>query len=73
MRERAKTEFKSQAHRFTLDGSDQLESHLAKVCHQVLEQIRLIIGDRMLEALVLGGGYGRGQGGVVKSPAGDSP
>jgi hypothetical protein len=59
--------------RFTIDGSDALESELAALCSTAGQQISSIIPARKLEALVLGGGYGRGDGGVLNSPAGDRP
>ncbi|HXS69451.1 MAG TPA: glycosyltransferase family 2 protein [Candidatus Polarisedimenticolia bacterium] len=58
---------------FTLDGSDVLESRLAQTCDKVLAGVRALIPNEKLEALVLGGGYGRGQGGVLKTPGGDAP
>ncbi len=58
--------------RFTLDGSEALEEQLAELCDQALLTIEPLV-HRKLEAVVLGGGYGRGQGGVLKSPAGDQP
>lgn len=59
--------------RFTLDGSDTLEIHLAEICKNVLVGIQELLPPNTLEALVLGGGYGRGQGGVLKTPFGDAP
>lgn len=59
--------------RFTLDGDDALENRLARICEQVLVGVRELIPQDKLEALVLGGGYGRGQGGVLKTSAGDAP
>lgn len=59
--------------RFTIDGSDALESQLAEVCGHVAKGVREIIPARDLEALVLGGGYGRGQGGVLTVEVGDAP
>ena len=59
--------------RFTLDGSDELEHQLARICATVLARVRTIIPDRRLEALLLGGGYGRGEGGVLKTETGDLP
>ena len=59
--------------RFTLDGSDALESKLAQICRKVLEAVQALIPSTVLEALVLGGGYGRGQGGVLKTNSGDQP
>ncbi|HEV2437897.1 MAG TPA: hypothetical protein VG077_18030 [Verrucomicrobiae bacterium] len=59
--------------RFTLDGSEDLESHLTQVCEQVSADIQKVIPARKLEALVLGGGYGRGEGGVLKTEKDDRP
>ncbi len=58
---------------FTLDGSGALENHLAQTCEKILTGVRALIPNEKLEALVLGGGYGRGQGGVLKTSAGDAP
>jgi hypothetical protein len=59
--------------RFTLDGSRELERHLAAVCDSVLAGIRRIISGDKLQGIALGGGYGRGEGGVLKTPSGDQP
>jgi rhamnosyltransferase len=59
--------------RFTMDGSDTLENHLSRTCEKILAEVRALIPDQKLEALVLGGGYGRGQGGVLKTKSGDAP
>jgi hypothetical protein len=59
--------------RFTIDGSDDLEMRLAKACDAILAGVREIIPKERLEALVLGGGYGRGHGGVLKTSDGDAP
>jgi hypothetical protein len=59
--------------RFTLDGSDALEGHLTQTCQAVAAGVQTLIPASSLEAVVLGGGYGRGQGGVVRSPTGDRP
>jgi hypothetical protein len=59
-------------HRFTIDGSAALESRLERVCQDVLAGVYRLTGPR-LEALVLGGGYGRGQGGVLRGETGDQP
>jgi hypothetical protein len=59
--------------RFTIDGSDALEQHLAQLCDEVLAGVREIIPPRRLEALLLGGGYGRGEGGVLATAEGDRP
>lgn len=59
--------------RFTLDGDDALERHLKLTCARVLSGIRGLIPAHKLEAVLLGGGYGRGEGGVLRSPTGDRP
>ncbi|HXT13711.1 MAG TPA: glycosyltransferase [Candidatus Angelobacter sp.] len=59
--------------RFTIDGSEELENWLARICDSVLAGVRTIVPANKLEALVLGGGYGRGQGGVLKTKSGDAP
>ncbi|MSU58573.1 MAG: hypothetical protein EXS35_10405 [Pedosphaera sp.] len=59
--------------RFTLDGSDALEARLAEICERVAAGVRKTVPAGELEAIVLGGGYGRGQGGVLKSETGDAP
>ncbi len=61
------------SHRFTLDGSDELENRLTHLCEKVLSGVKKLIPEDKLEALVLGGGYGRGQGGVLETEAGDAP
>jgi rhamnosyltransferase len=59
--------------RFTLDGNDALENNLAEISKKVLSSIRELVPSNDLEALVLGGGYGRGQGGVLRTASGDAP
>jgi hypothetical protein len=59
--------------RFTIDGSQHLEQQLAGLCEAVLAGVNKTIPPQKLEALVLGGGYGRGQGGVLKTERGDQP
>ena len=63
----------AQSPRFTLDGDDALERHLERTCARVLSGIRGLIPAEKLEAVLLGGGYGRGEGGVLRGPAGDRP
>ena len=59
--------------RFTIDGNEALECHLAATCEKVAQGVQAIIAPEDLQAIVLGGGYGRGQGGVLKTSAGDQP
>jgi len=60
-------------HRFTLDGGDELESHLERICARIAHGVRGLVASRRLEAICLGGGYGRGEGGVLQTPAGERP
>ena len=59
--------------RFTIDGSPALEAQLAATCEKVLAGVRALIPPAKLDGIALGGGYGRGEGGVLKTPAGDQP
>ncbi len=52
--------------RFTVDGSDALEARLEKLCEAVAESVRRIVPAERLEGVLLGGGYGRGEGGVLR-------
>lgn len=58
--------------RFTLDGSAALEAQLTEICQALVEEMQRILGPS-LQGILLGGGYGRGEGGVLQTPAGDRP
>lgn len=57
--------------RFTIDGGVKLENELHRLCGLCLERVQQIAGER-LEAMLLGGGYGRGEGGVLQTENGES-
>jgi hypothetical protein len=59
--------------RFTVDGEATLEEHLALTCDRIADGIRGLIPERLIDGLLLGGGYGRGEGGVWRTPCGDRP
>jgi len=59
--------------RFTIDGGDALEMQLAQTCERVLSGVRALVPAAKLEGVLLGGGYGRGEGGVLKTAHGDRP
>jgi hypothetical protein len=59
--------------RFTTDGSATMEERLAEWCAGFAEDVRKLIPEGVLEAIVLGGGYGRGEGGVLRTDEGDFP
>jgi hypothetical protein len=59
--------------RFTLDGNDALEKHLAGICDTIMTGIRGLIPSHRLQAVLLGGGYGRGEGGVMRTSEGQRP
>lgn len=61
------------APRFTVDGGQALEAHLARTCAKIAAGVRGLVPPGRLEALLLGGGYGRGEGGVLTTPGGDRP
>ena len=50
--------------RFTVDGSDELEERIARDMATVCGRVSEVVPAEELTALVLGGGYGRGEGGV---------
>ena len=60
-------------HRFTIDGSEQLETSIRETCRDAAHQLRALIPARRLQGLLLAGGYGRGEGGVHRTPAGEKP
>jgi hypothetical protein len=62
-----------QTQRFTLDGNADLEARLQDICAEVLEHVSTIVPAANLEGLVLGGGYGRGEGGVLKTASREMP
>jgi len=59
--------------RHTIDGDDELERLLHSVSQAASEGVSAIVPKARLEALVLGGGYGRGEGGVLHTEKGDRP
>jgi hypothetical protein len=59
--------------RFTIDGSDALEALIAQACDEIGSEVRRIVPAEKLQALLLAGGYGRGEGGVLSTPQGDAP
>lgn len=62
-----------QCRRFTLDGSEDLERRLALLCSRVAREVQSLIPESGLEGLVLAGGYGRGEGGVLRIGNEDHP
>lgn len=61
------------APRFTLDGSDALEKSLNEICQRVLAGVLGLVPEKKLQAILLGGSYGRGEGGVWRTTSGDQP
>ena len=59
--------------RYTIDGSVALETRLESFGQQVVSLIQSHIPKSKLAGILLGGGYGRGEGGVLKTSAGDMP
>src|SRR5882757_8842568 len=59
--------------RFTIDGDAVLEAHLAGIADLVRAGVERIVARHRLEGILLGGGYGRGEGGVLRTPDGDQP
>jgi hypothetical protein len=59
--------------RFTIDGSGELEDCLERTCDQIQRGATSLIPRKDIAAIVLGGGYGRGEGGVLRTANGDRP
>lgn len=59
--------------RHTQDGSDALEAYLDELCAKTSAAVRNVVPDKYLAAVLLGGGYGRGEGGVLRTAEGDKP
>ncbi len=59
--------------RYTLDGNDALEGNLERTCSEIAGGVLGLISRRKLQAIFLGGGYGRGEGGVLRGAGGDRP
>ncbi len=61
------------APRFTRDGNDALEKLIADTCEEIGKEVTRIVPADKFQALLLAGGYGRGEGGVLSTPDGDAP
>src|ERR1700731_4121057 len=59
--------FTAMNNRFTIDGSQELEDRLEGICGRVQRGATALIPRDEIAAIVLGGGYGRGEGGVLKA------
>jgi hypothetical protein len=59
--------------RFTIDGSEHLEARLGEICADVVCGVTGCIPSERIEGIVLGGGYGRGEGGILRSCGIDHP
>lgn len=55
-----------------MDGSEALEQRLSEICDNVSRGVRRVVPGDKLEAVYLGGGYGRGEGGVLRTEYGDA-
>src|SRR5439155_16556693 len=59
--------------RSTIDGSAELEEGIAELCADTRAAVEAVIPNAMLEGILLGGGYGRGEGGVLQTANGERP
>lgn len=59
--------------RYTRHGSVALERQVQFICDTVLQGLCGVIPRDNLQAVLLGGGYGRGEGGVLRTPHGERP
>ncbi len=59
--------------RFTVSGSAELEATIGSQLAAVGHDVRQTIDPKLLDCLVLGGGYGRGEGGAFVSEGREKP
>lgn len=59
--------------RYTIDGSEELERRLGEICESLRDRLISKLSGKKIELLLLGGGYGRGEGGVYRTWEGDKP
>jgi hypothetical protein len=64
---------RSTGKRYTVDGEDTLEEHLGHCCELVKASVIETLPVDRIAGLLLGGGYGRGEGGVLRSSHGEEP
>lgn len=51
---------------YTRDGDAALEARIATICDEVKAGLIDLLPAVMLRGIALGGGYGRGEGGVLR-------
>ena len=56
----------NQGKRFTVDGSEELETHLERTCRKTLAGVQHLIPERKLEGLLLAGGGSAGRAGCSR-------
>jgi hypothetical protein len=59
--------------RYTLDGDCKLEAQIAMICDKTRDAILEIVPRNRIDGMLLGGGYGRGEGGVLETDEGQKP
>ena len=57
--------------KYTVYGSEELEKKIDSLMELISDRVVETVGRRDLAALVLGGGYGRGEGGVLTDDKGE--
>jgi glycosyltransferase involved in cell wall biosynthesis len=57
--------------RYTVYGSEKMESSVKELLQDIVEGVKGVLLDSKLRALLLIGGYGKGEGGIEKTPEGE--
>ena len=59
--------------RFTAKGSAEVEARITALVEEAAEALKPLLPPSVCRALILIGGYGRGEGGVISTPDGEHP
>src|SRR4030095_384452 len=59
--------------RFTARGGDEAEGYICTLVHEVVEVLSFTLDPSSYRAVVMIGGYGKGEGGVESTPQGERP
>lgn len=62
-----------QKQRFSVDGTEKFEQLIQKQLSEIKDRVMPFVKNGMITSIILGGGYGRGEGGVLKTELEELP